>query len=88
MDETIAGANDLYRGIPCGSTNPIMQLEMDGLARLFDGDEENSIILGGSVCGRIHSIPTVKELFDGIINDAVRIIKELPNKVIAPEIKS
>jgi len=88
VDETIKGANDLYRGIPCASNEAIMKLEMDGLAKLFDGDEENSIILGGSVCGRIHSIPTVKELFDGIMNDAEEIVKNLPGKVIVPEIKS
>ena len=50
---------------------------------VFDGDEENSVILGGSVSGRIHSIPTVKELFDSIVNGAEEIIKTLPQKVIA-----
>ena len=88
VDETIKGANDLYRGIPVESTNAIMELEMDGLAKLFDGDKENSIILGGSICGRIHSIPKVQDLFDGIVNDAEEIIKNLPNRVIVPEIKS
>ncbi|MHC1590758.1 MAG: NAD(P)H-dependent flavin oxidoreductase [Candidatus Helarchaeales archaeon] len=88
VDETIKGASDLYRGIPCVSTEKIMKLEMDGLEKLFDGDEENSIILGGVVTGRIHSIPTVKELFDSIMQDAEKIIKELPNKYITPEIKA
>lgn len=88
VDETIKGASDLYRGIPVESNEVIMKLEMDGLAKLFEGDEENSIILGGSVTGRIHGIPTVKELFDGIMSDAERIIKELPSKVIVPEIKA
>ncbi|MHA1146277.1 MAG: NAD(P)H-dependent flavin oxidoreductase [Candidatus Helarchaeota archaeon] len=88
VDETIKGASDLYRGIPCASNEAIMRLEMDGLAKLFDGDEDNSIILGGSVTGRIHGIPTVKELFDSIVQDAEKIIKDLPNKVIVPTINA
>ncbi len=88
VNETIRGASDLYRGIPVGSTSEIMRLEMEGLAKLFDGDEDNSVILGGIVSGRIHSIPTVKELFDSIVNEAEDIIKNLPNKVISQEIEA
>ena len=88
VNETIRGASDLYRGIPVGSTSEIMRLEMEGLAKLFDGDEDNSVILGGIVSGRIHSIPTVKELFDSIVNEAEDIIKNLPNKVILQEIEA
>lgn len=89
IDETIKleGGN-LFKGIPVGSNEAIMKLEMDGLSNLFDGDEENSIILGGSVAGRIHSIPKVKELFDSIMTEAEEIIKQLPQKVLAPEIKA
>jgi hypothetical protein len=65
-----------------------MELEMTGLANLLDGDEDNSIILGGSVSGRIHSIPKVKDLFDSIMSKAEEVIKNLPEKVIAPEIKA
>ncbi len=87
VDETVKleGGN-LFKGIPVGSNEAIMRLEMDGLANLFDGDEENSIILGGSVAGRIHAIPKVKELFDSMIAEAEEVIQKLPQKVIAPEI--
>ncbi|MHA1266821.1 MAG: NAD(P)H-dependent flavin oxidoreductase [Candidatus Helarchaeota archaeon] len=87
IDETIKleGGN-LFKGIPVGSNEAIMRLEMDGLANLFNGDEENSIILGGSVVGRIHSIPKVKDLFDSIVKEAEAIIQSLPQKVLAPEI--
>jgi len=87
LNETIIGASDLFRGIPVESTPAIMKLEMDGLAKLFDGDEDNSVILGGIVTGRIHSIPTVKELFDSIVTEAEDIIKNLPQNVITPEAK-
>ena len=87
MDETIKleGGN-LFKGIPVGSNEAIMRLEMDGLANLFNSDEDNSIILGGSVAGRIHSIPKVKELLDSIIAEAEDVIKKLPQKFLAPEI--
>ena len=89
VEETIKleGGN-LFKGIPVESNEAIMKLEMDGLAKLFDGDEENSIILGGSVTGRIHSIPKVQELFDSIIAEAEEIIRTLPEKVLVPEIKA
>jgi enoyl-[acyl-carrier protein] reductase II len=89
IDETIKleGGN-LFKGIPTGSNQAIMRLEMDGLANLFDGDEDNSIILGGSVSGRIHSIPKVKDLFESIMSEAEEVIRTLPQKVLAPEINA
>ncbi|MBD3228750.1 MAG: hypothetical protein GF329_11245 [Candidatus Lokiarchaeota archaeon] len=87
VDETIKGASDLFRGIPVPSTNEIMKLEMEGLSKMLDEDEENSIILGGIVSGRIHEIPKVKELFDSIMEDAEKIITNLPKQVIEPEKK-
>ncbi len=82
IDATIEGASDLYRGIPCPSTNEIMKVEMSGFANLMDGLEDEAAFLGGAVTGRIHSIPTVKEMIDGIVQQAEQIITKLPGKVI------
>lgn len=84
LEETISSASDLFRGNPCNSTDKIMNLEMEGLRNLMDNSksEEESIVLGGIVTGRIHSIPTVKELIEDIMKEAEQIIKELPKKVI------
>ncbi|MHA1293026.1 MAG: NAD(P)H-dependent flavin oxidoreductase [Promethearchaeota archaeon] len=84
VDETIAKASDLYRGIPCNSTEKIMSLEFEGLRNLMDNTKkaETSIVLGGVVTGRIHSIPTVKELIESIIEEAEEIISTLPSKVL------
>ena len=84
VDETLSGASNLYRGIPCPTNTTIMDLEMEGLRNLMDENkgEEDSIVLGGVVTGRIHSIPTVKELIDNITTEAAQIILELPKKVI------
>lgn len=81
VDETISGASDLFRGIPCPSNEKIMRIELDGLSSLYDEIEDESIILGGVVTGRIHSIPTVKELLESIITEAEEIISKLPSYI-------
>ncbi len=81
VDETIEGASDLFRGVPCASNDKIMKIEMDGLAKLQDENEDESIILGGVVTGRIHSIPTVKELMESVMNEAEQIISKLPSYI-------
>ncbi len=78
VDETVSGASDLFRGIPCPSNDKIMRIEMQGLENLYKEIEDDSIILGGVVTGRIHSIPSVKELLESIINEAEQIISKLP----------
>jgi len=86
VDETISDASDLFRGIPCPSNDKIMRIELDGLANLYDEIEDESIILGGVVTGRIHSIPSVKELLENTINEAEQIISQLPNYIIKDHI--
>ncbi len=81
VDETISGASDLFRGIPCPSNDSIFKLEMDGFDKLYDEDEEKSALMGGVVTGRIHSIPTVKELLESIIVEAEQIISNLPTHI-------
>ncbi|TFG21702.1 MAG: nitronate monooxygenase [Promethearchaeota archaeon] len=81
VDETISDASDLFRGIPCPSNQKIMDTEMEGLRKLYEENEEESIILGGVVTGRIHSIPTVKELLENIIAEAEEIISKLPSNI-------
>jgi NAD(P)H-dependent flavin oxidoreductase YrpB (nitropropane dioxygenase family) len=86
VDETIEGASDLFRGIPCPSNEKIMRFEMQGLEKLYEENEDESIILGGVVTGRIHSIPTVKELLESTISEAEKIISNLPSLVKKEEI--
>ncbi|MFX1309962.1 MAG: NAD(P)H-dependent flavin oxidoreductase [Promethearchaeota archaeon] len=81
VNETISSASDLYRGIPCPSNEKIMNIEMDGLRKLYEEIEDDSIILGGSVSGRIHSIPTIKDLLDSVMNEAEEIISKLPSYI-------
>jgi hypothetical protein len=79
VDQTISSASDLFRGISCASNDTIFNIEMTGLKKPYEEVEDEAIILGGSVTGRIHSIPTVKELLENIISEAEQIISKLPN---------
>ena len=81
VDETISDASDLFKGIPCPSNDKIMKIEMEGLGKLIEENEDESIILGGVVTGRIHSIPTVKELIESVMNEAEQIISKLPSTI-------
>ena len=76
-DATIRGAPDLYKGIPTGSTQEIIDLEVGGLENLFNGDIDNTPVLGGQVAGRIHDIPTVQELIDRIVKEADETLSRL-----------
>ncbi len=82
VNATIKGAPDLYRGIPTGSSDEIINLEVSGLANLFKGDYDNTPILGGVVAGRIHDIPTVAELLNRIMKEAEKQLKQIGVYVI------
>lgn len=60
-----------------------MNFEIQSLEAIEAGDVENSAMPGGEVAGRIKEIPTVKELIEGIIQEAQEIIKaKLPKLVV------
>ncbi|MHA1370800.1 MAG: NAD(P)H-dependent flavin oxidoreductase [Promethearchaeota archaeon] len=75
VDATIRGAPDLYKGVPTGSTKEIINLEVQGLENLFKGKVEDTPILSGVVAGRIHDIPTVKDLIERIIAEAKDVLQ-------------
>lgn len=80
VEATLRGAPDLYKGIPTGSSREILDLEVDGLRNLFKGQLDQTPILGGIVAGRIHDIPTVGELIDGILTQAESVLEGLRTK--------
>ncbi|MEX2680048.1 MAG: NAD(P)H-dependent flavin oxidoreductase [Candidatus Sigynarchaeota archaeon] len=77
VDATVRGAPDLYKGNPTGSTQEIIDLEISGLENLFKGKIDDTPVLGGQVAGRIHDIPTVKELIDRIMKEAEETLTNL-----------
>ncbi len=82
VDATIRGSSDLYKGNPCGSTKEILDLEIDGLENLFKGKIDDTPVLGGTVAGRIHDIPTVQELCDRIMQEAEATLRNLQTLII------
>jgi NAD(P)H-dependent flavin oxidoreductase YrpB (nitropropane dioxygenase family) len=81
VDATLRGTPDLYKGNPCGSTQEILDLELGGLDNLFQGKMDEAAVLGGTVAGRIHDIPTVQELCDRIIKEAEATIRNLQSLI-------
>jgi NAD(P)H-dependent flavin oxidoreductase YrpB (nitropropane dioxygenase family) len=77
VDATIRGTPDLFKGNPCGSTQELLDLEIGGLTNLFQGKIDEAAVLGGTVAGRIHDIPTVQELCDRIMKEAEDTIRNL-----------
>jgi enoyl-[acyl-carrier protein] reductase II len=77
VDATIRGSSDLYKGNPCGSTQEILDLEIDGLVNLFKGKIDDTPVLGGTVAGRIHDIPAVEELIQRIMGEAEATLRNL-----------
>jgi len=81
VDATVRGSPDLYKGNPCGSTQEILDLEIGGLTNLFEGRIDEAPLLGGTVAGRIHDIPTVRELCERIMREAEITIRNLRSLV-------
>ena len=81
VDAAVRGCPDLYKGIPCGSTPEILDLEVDGLKNLYDGRIDATPVLGGQAAGRIHGIPAAKELIDAIIAEAESTLKKISSFV-------
>jgi NAD(P)H-dependent flavin oxidoreductase YrpB (nitropropane dioxygenase family) len=82
VDATIRGTPELYKGNPCGSTQELLDLEIGGLANLFQGKMDEGAFLGGTVAGRIHDIPTVQELCDRIMKEAEAMIRSLESLLV------
>jgi len=85
VDATIRGTPDLYKGNPCGSTQELIDLEIGGLANLFQGKIDEAAVLGGTVAGRIHDIPTVQELCDRVMKEAEATIRNLESLIVQKE---
>ncbi|MHA1679675.1 MAG: NAD(P)H-dependent flavin oxidoreductase [Promethearchaeota archaeon] len=77
VEATVRGAPDLFKGNPTGSSQEILDLEVQGLENLFKGDIDNTPILGGAVAGRIHDVPSVAGLIERIIKEANDVLKQV-----------
>jgi NAD(P)H-dependent flavin oxidoreductase YrpB (nitropropane dioxygenase family) len=82
-EATIQRLPRMFLGEPVGIDGEVAKGEIGGFGGLLTGDKEKSVMLSGEVAGRIDSIPTVKELIDGVIKEAEEIIQSMPSKFVA-----
>lgn len=77
VDATVRGVPDLYKGNPTGSSQEIIDLEVGGLENLYANKLDETPLLGGAACGRIHDIPKVEELISRIMTEAEQTLKNV-----------
>jgi NAD(P)H-dependent flavin oxidoreductase YrpB (nitropropane dioxygenase family) len=82
VEQTLQDVPRFYLGEPLDSNDAILKLERDGFDDLIDAKAKTALMFGGEAVGRIEDLPTVRQLIDGIISDAAKIIQSLPNQVI------
>ncbi|MCJ7829915.1 MAG: hypothetical protein MUP74_00880, partial [Desulfobacterales bacterium] len=82
VERTTALSPDFFKGQPVALNPELLDIERRGFAQLVENDPEGSLILGGEASGRIHDLPTVRELIVRIAADAERIVRALPDLVV------
>lgn len=60
----------------------LIDFERNAINAVYNGIEEKALIAGGECAQRVHDMPTVKELVDGIIKEATEIIQGLPGRFL------
>jgi len=71
---------EMYLGKPLFPTQEMLDIEMKSFNALHtaaEDDNENVLILGGEVIGRIRNIPTVKEVITSVMEEAKSALKKL-----------
>jgi enoyl-[acyl-carrier protein] reductase II len=71
----------VYLDTPDDFTTIPMELienERKGISAVYAGDKEKALMAGGECAQRVHDLPAVQDLVDGIIKDAAGIVKNLP----------
>jgi len=56
--------------------------EINGINAVYNGDQDNALMAGGECAQRIGSMPTVQELVDSIMKEAVDIVGSLANRFL------
>ncbi|UCE09286.1 MAG: nitronate monooxygenase [Candidatus Thorarchaeota archaeon] len=77
VEQTLADIPRFYLGEPVESNEAVLDLERDGFDNLMDGKEDTALMFGGECVGRIDDLPTVKELVNMIITEALSTLKNV-----------
>lgn len=60
----------------------LINSEREAINAIFRGDREKALMAGGEVAQRLKDMPAVKDLVNGIVNDAEMIIKDFSNHIV------
>jgi len=72
---------ELFLDTPGPMTEGALKLminEMKAINAVQDGDKENAMFAGGECAQRINNLPATKDMVDHVVDEAARIIKQLP----------
>lgn len=84
-EESIRYAPGVFLGKPDDfSTIPphILEAEIDGINAIYEGDGDRALLAGGECAQRIEDLPPVEALVNRIIDDASKIITDLPKRLV------
>jgi len=82
VKQTLDDVPRFYLGEPVDSNKAILKLEQSGFVDLLDHKSDTALMFGGEVTGRISDLPTTAELIDTIVEDAIKVLEQLPGKVL------
>ena len=81
VEQTLNDVPRFYLGEPVESNEEILELERSGFEDLMDRKSDTALMFGGEVVGRIEDLPSVEELINRVIEEAVQIVGELPEVI-------
>ena len=87
QEKTLNMSPGVYLDTPDDFTTVPMELinnEREGINAVYTGDKEKALMAGGECAQRVNDLPAVQDLVDGIIKDAVDIIKNFSRHLSTP----
>jgi NAD(P)H-dependent flavin oxidoreductase YrpB (nitropropane dioxygenase family) len=82
VEQTLSDVPRFFLGDPVTSNEAILKLEQAGFMDLLDRKSMTALMFGGEVSGRISNLPTVTDLINTILRDAIKILEKLPEKIL------
>jgi enoyl-[acyl-carrier protein] reductase II len=84
---TLEKAPGVFIGKPDDATSQgaaeLIKFEEDAISAVLDGDKERALMAGGECAQRIDNLPSVQELVDTIVREAIETIEGLSKKYLA-----
>ncbi|NWF94771.1 MAG: nitronate monooxygenase [Candidatus Thorarchaeota archaeon] len=76
VEQTLRDVPRFYLGEPVESNEEILRLEREGFDHLLDGRRDTALMFGGECAGRIHDIPSVQQVVESIVTEAMEVLSK------------